>query len=234
MIQEVLSERPPLVNHKSGVRHGKLNAYYRALVQRIQAANVAAPLNGTVETIGVMSPARGAGVTTVAFNIAVAAACADIGPVLLVDADIANQANQSLTPDLPSFGLADALTNAIDPIDCIFNSSIENLSVVAGRGRAKHEELTFDPFEAAELLNEFKPRFKWLIVDIPAPTELNGSIYLAGKLDGVVLVIESESSDGREALRTKQQLIEANANVLGVVLNKRRKDVPNWLDRLLG
>ena len=60
---------------------GKLSAYYRALVQRIQAANMAAPLNRTVETIGVMSPARGAGVSTVAFNIAVAAARADMGPV---------------------------------------------------------------------------------------------------------------------------------------------------------
>lgn len=234
MIQEVLSERPLLVNNKTAARHGKLNAYYRALVQRIQAANMAAPHNRTVETIGVTSPARGTGVSTVAFNVAVSAARADIGSVLLVDADITNQASQNLIPDLPSFGLADALANAIDPGDCIFNTSIENLSIVVGRGEAKHEELTFDPFEAAELLNEFKRHFKWLIVDIPTPTELNGSIYLAGKLDGVVLVVESESSDGREALRTKQQLIEANANVLGVVLNKRRKDMPNWLDRLLG
>jgi Mrp family chromosome partitioning ATPase len=72
-----------------------------------------------------------------------------------------------------------------------------------------------------------------VIVDIPAPTELNTSVYLAGKLDGVVLVIESEGSDGRMALRTKQQLVGANANLLGVVLNKRRKHVPNWLNNLL-
>jgi Mrp family chromosome partitioning ATPase len=234
MIQEMLSERPPLANNKTAARHGKLSAYYRALVQRIQAANMASPLNRTVETIGVMSPARGAGVSTVAFNIAVSAASADIGPVLWVDSGITNQADHDLIPNLPSFGLADALANAVDPIDCIVNTSIENLSIVAGRGQAKHEELTFDPFEAAELFNEFKHHFKWLIVDIPAPTELNGSIYLAGKLDGVVLVIESESSDGRVALRTKQQLIEANANLLGVVLNKRRNDVPSWLDQLLG
>jgi protein-tyrosine kinase len=234
MIQEVQRERPPVINNGTAARHCKLNPYYRALAQRIQTANMAAPLNGTIETIGVTSPAHGAGVSTVAFNFAVAAARADLGRVLLVDADVTKQANPNLIPGSPKLGLADALANAVEPIDCVFNTSIENLSIVAGRGEAKHEELTFDPFEAAELVNELKYNFKLLIVDIPAPTELNGSIYLAGKLDGVVLVIESEFSDGRVALRTKQQLIEANANLLGVVLNKRRKDVPKWLDRLLG
>jgi protein-tyrosine kinase len=234
MIQEVRSEKRPLVGAGTAARPCKLNAYYRALVQRILAADMAAPLNRTIETIGITSPARGAGVSTVAFNIAVAAARSDIGPVLLVDADVTKQANPNLIPGSPKLGLADALANAVDPIDCTFNTSIENLSIIAGRGQAKHQELNFDPFEAAELLDEFKSNFKLLVVDIPAPTELNGSIYLAGKLDGVLLVIESELSDGRAALRTKQQLIEANANLLGVVLNKRRKDVPNWLDRLLG
>ncbi len=118
-------------------------------------------------------------------------------------------------------------------MDCIVNTPIANLSIVAGRGKAKHDELTFDPFKTAELLSDYKCHFKLVIVDIPAPTELNGSIYLAGKLDGVVLVIESELSDGRTALRTKQQLVDANANLLGVVLNKRRKHVPNWLYNLL-
>ena len=93
--------------------------------------------------------------------------------------------------------------------------------------------MTIDPFKAADLFNEYKCQFKLVIVDVPAPSELNGSIYLAGRLDGVLMVIESELSDARAALRTKQQLVDANANVLGVVLNKRRKHVPNWLYNLL-
>jgi Mrp family chromosome partitioning ATPase len=156
-----------------------------------------------------------------------------MGPVLLVDADITKEVNRRLIPDTPTHGLADALANAVDPVDCIVNTSVENLSIIAGRGKAKYDDVTFDPFKAAQLLNEYKCRCKLLIVDIPTPTELNGSVYLAGQLDGVVLVIESELSDGRTALRTKQQLAEANANLLGVVLNKRREYVPNWLYKVL-
>ena len=233
MIQDVLIERPAAVSSGTKGARGPLSAHYRALVQRIQAANLAAPANEAIETIGVTSCARGAGVSTVAFNLAVASACADLGPVLYVDADVTKQIDRSLVAVAPSAGLADALADEVNPMDCIVSTSIANLSVIAGRGKAKHDELTFDPFKVAELLNEFKCHFKLVVVDVPMPTELNGSTYLAGKLDGVVLVIESELSDGRAALRTKQQLLEANANLLGVVLNKRRKHLPNWLYRLL-
>jgi len=233
MTQSVLAERPPVTTNGKATRRGTLSAHYHALVQRIQAANMAAPANQTLETIGVTSCARGAGVSTVAFNIAVAAARAGLGPVLLVDADITKQANRHLIPDSPALGLADALAHAVDPMDCIVTSSIENLSIVVGRGEASHDELTFNPFKAAELINEYKNNFKLVIVDIPTPTELNSSIYLAGQLDGVVMVVEPETSDGRVALRTKQQLVEANANILGVVINKQRRHLPNWLYKLL-
>lgn len=239
MTPGVLTGRSPVevngVNGANGVvaHRSTLSAHYRALVQRIQAANMTAPANQTLETVGITGCARGAGVSTVAFNTAVAAARADIGPVLLVDADVSKQADRRIVTDLPAWGLADALANAADPMDCAVSLAIENLWFVAGRGNAKHDELKFDPFKAAELLNEYKCHFKLVIVDIPAPTELNDSIYLAAQLDGVVIVIESESSDTRTALRTKQQLVDANANILGAVLNKQRNHVPGWLDSLL-
>lgn len=240
MIQEVLTDRPPVAtNGKTtatngkAILRGKLSAHYHALVQRIQATNTLSSANATIETIGVTSCDRGAGVSTVAFNIAVAAARADMGPVLFVDADITKQADRNLISGSPVLGLADALADDVNPLDCIVNMPIANLSIVVGRGKAKHDELTFDPFKTAQILSEYKCHFKLVIVDIPTPTELNGSIYLAGHLDSVVLVIESELSDGRNALRTKQQLDDANANLLGVVLNKRRKHVPNWLNKLL-
>jgi MinD-like ATPase involved in chromosome partitioning or flagellar assembly len=192
-----------------------------------------APSTESLETIGVTSCAPGAGVSTVSFNIAVAAARAFAGPVLFVDTDITKQPNRRVIPHVPTLGLADVLADAADPMDCVVKTHTDNLSIIAGRGTLKHEELSFDPFKAAEMLNDLKDQFKLVIVDIPAPTELNGSIYLAGKMDGVVLVIESELSDGRTALRTKQRLVDANANLLGVVLNKRRKHMPNWLYNLL-
>jgi Mrp family chromosome partitioning ATPase len=233
MTHGVLTERPSLEVNRVMTHRSPLSAHYRALVQRILAANLTAPANQTLETIGITGCARGAGVSTVAFNLAVAAARADIGPVLFVDADVTKQPDRRITADSPTWGLADALSSSADPMDCVVNLPVENLSFVAGHGCARHDELKFDPFKAAELLNEYKCQFKLVIVDIPAPTELNDSVYLAAHMDGVVLVVESELSDTRTALRTKQQLVDANANLLGAVLNKQQKHVPTWLDSLL-
>src|SRR5215475_10714966 len=119
MIQEMLTERPAVATNGGAPLRGKLSAYYRALVQRIRAANLAAPANETIETIGITSCTPGTGVSTVAFNVAVAAAHADMGPVLFVDADIARQLNRHLIPDAPVLGLADALADAADPMDCV-------------------------------------------------------------------------------------------------------------------
>src|SRR3954470_6708187 len=105
MIQEVLTERPPVATNGTATRRCKLSAHYRALVQHIQAANMAAPAIQALETIGVTSPARGAGVSTVALNVAVAAARADIGPILLVDGDVTRQAKWRLIKGSSTLGL---------------------------------------------------------------------------------------------------------------------------------
>src|SRR6476620_5433790 len=127
MLQEVSTARPPVVANGKLARHCKLSAHYRALVQRIQAENIAAPSNESIETIGITSCAPGAGVSTVAFNIAVAAARAFMGPVLCVDADITKQPNRHLMPHSPTLGLADVLADAADQTDCVVSTPIDNL-----------------------------------------------------------------------------------------------------------
>jgi Mrp family chromosome partitioning ATPase len=54
---------------------------------------------------------------------------------------------------------------------------------------------------------------------------------LASLTDGIIMVIEAETIRWEAALRGKNALIEAEADVLGGVLNKRRMVVPGWLYR---
>jgi Mrp family chromosome partitioning ATPase len=114
-------------------------------------------------------------------------------------------------------------------MDCVIQLPLANLSAVGGRSTSGRSTIEVSPFKISALIDEYKHHFKLVIVDIPAPTEVNGSALLAGELDGVVLVMEAERADGRVAQKTKQSLSEAGANLLGVVLNKRRKHLPDWL-----
>jgi capsular exopolysaccharide synthesis family protein len=183
--------------------------------------------------IGVTSCAPRAGVSTVAFNIAVTANRAGYGPVLLIDADINNPPRLNAEGETPQAGLAEALVGAADPLDCVTAAVGAGFSVMAGRGMRPDIVSSIDRTTFGELIAEYKRHFKLIVLDIPAPSDLNDSMGLASQLDGVLLVIEAERADSRVALRTKQQLLDTNANLLGVVLNKRQQHIPGWLYRRL-
>ena len=83
------------------------------------------------------------------------------------------------------------------------------------------------------LLPVFKRDFRTVLLDLPPVAESSVWCPLVGALDGVILVIEAERTDGRTALHAKQRLLESGANILGVVFNKRRMHIPGWLYRIL-
>jgi len=49
----------------------------------------------------------------------------------------------------------------------------------------------------------------------------------------VVLVIESGKTRRQVALRAKKELEEAGGMLLGVILNKRKYYIPNWIYKRL-
>ena len=56
---------------------------------------------------------------------------------------------------------------------------------------------------------------------------------LCTKVDGVVLVIEAGKTREQVAVRAKKELEEAGGKVLGVVLNKRKYHIPEWIYKRL-
>jgi protein-tyrosine kinase len=230
MLLELETQKPMVRAKRSVIQPSKLSTHYEALLQRIQAG-CSDVLDG--QAIGITGCATHAGASTVAFNIAVTAEQTDCGPVLFIDADVNKRSVANMVGVLPPFGLGDVLAGTAEPLECVKQTRIGNLSIVPGHGRNSKAVSRIEPGKFSDVLNEYRRHFKLLVVDIPAPTELNASACLAGQLDGVVVVIEAERVDGRAAVRTKQKLVDANANLIGVVLNKRRQHIPGWLYRLL-
>ena len=64
---------------------------------------------------------------------------------------------------------------------------------------------------------------------MPALDEDGSVVRLAGSCDGLVLVVETERLRWEAVSKARQQLQQWNTNVLGVLLNKRRFPVPNWV-----
>jgi capsular exopolysaccharide synthesis family protein len=92
-----------------------------------------------------------------------------------------------------------------------------------------HSLLTSDGLRAR--LSELRVEFDYVLIDGP-PVTLYADTALLGKLaDGVVLVIEANSTHREAARKAKECLASANVRLLGAVLNKRTFPVPDFLYR---
>jgi Mrp family chromosome partitioning ATPase len=78
-------------------------------------------------------------------------------------------------------------------------------------------------------MKKLKKDYRYVIVDLPAINEVKWAVRAASLCDGVGLVVEAERSRWEAILEAKQQLLMSHANILGVILNKRRFPVPKWL-----
>jgi capsular exopolysaccharide synthesis family protein len=82
-------------------------------------------------------------------------------------------------------------------------------------------------------VKELRASFDYVLIDSPPATQYTDTSILAPLTDGVILVIEAESTRRETALSAKENIEAAHASVLAAVLNNRRFPVPEALYRRL-
>ncbi len=201
----------------------KSGAPYAMLVRRLAA-------EGAPQAIGLTSCAHKEGVSTVAANLAVAAASEPGGQVLLIDTKRIHSQTEAMF-GLPSGpGFSEWLSGRETRSACIQATSVPKLHVM-GPGRqvdAARSTVPAQTFRA--LLARLKQDYAWVVFDLPIVSECQFP-GLVASLDGILLVVEAERLRRRVVLRAKQQLEDSQAHVTGVVFNKQQTHLPNWLRR---
>jgi hypothetical protein len=82
-------------------------------------------------------------------------------------------------------------------------------------------------------IRDLRSKFAYVLISTP-PVGLYGDAALLGQMaDGVVLVLEANSTRRVAALKAQQALEAANVRVLGAVLNNRTFPIPKKIYRLL-
>ncbi|HKU41655.1 MAG TPA: hypothetical protein VJR89_26035 [Polyangiales bacterium] len=83
------------------------------------------------------------------------------------------------------------------------------------------------------MLSSVSDSFELTILDLPPVSESIVGPAFAKALDGVVLVVEAERTRAAAVQATTRTIKTHGGNVLGVVLNKRRFHIPNFIYRRL-
>lgn len=74
-----------------------------------------------------------------------------------------------------------------------------------------------------------KKEFDLILIDSPSATSCAECLMLTPKVDGVILVVEAEKTRWQTVDKIKANIQAHEGKILGVVLNKRRYPIPNFI-----
>jgi protein-tyrosine kinase len=179
---------------------------------------------------------EGAGCTWLCAHVADILASQGMGSVCIVDANMHKPSMVNLFGASTGQGLSDALSRG-GPIREFAKPVMgENLWLLSSGS------FEADMAESAGLLNsetmkvrvmELRNEFDYVLID-SAPMNTNAEGVLLGQLaDGLVLVLEANSTRREAAVRITESLHASNVRVLGAVLNKRTFPIPESVYGLL-
>ena len=210
---------PPVASNAGVEKASASPEGYYALMNWLREGGTSAiaPCN-----VGVTSCTSGSGVSTVAHNLAIAAAKSCEQPVLLLDLSGIASVRASRPKD-------ESCRQPLLPEELARVSALPNLFVLRAVDVQNDARWSanFSPFEL--LASALEDQYGYVVVDLPT-TESNMCCQAAGLLDGVLLVIEAERTCSAEATRAKNRLLRAHANLPGVLFNNYSEHLPKWLE----
>jgi Mrp family chromosome partitioning ATPase len=213
MITLTATPAPP----KRGVNNRIVNEQYDALACWLQSSAMLG--SAGCKTIGVTCCERGAGVSTVATNLAVAAAQNYDQPVLLMNVSGASKLRASRRPITHSAVLNKNFSSDSSLSQYVAESRIDNLSLLTVDTADAAQAARLGGRQVIDTLHELERDFGFIVIDLP-PANTGLCFAVSGTLSGVLLVVEAGRTDGEAAILARKRLMQANADVLGVILNK--------------
>jgi len=187
----------------------------------------------TTRVVQFAAAVAGEGTTTVAASFARVLAQDPTQNVLLVDANV-RRPGLGLFFGLPESAGLKALSDAGESAEAgRYVQSVErpNLHVLtqsAGTGDLSH---VFAPEAVRAFWAGFGRNYQWVIVDAAPVIEAPETSTLGATVDTTVLVIEASRTKRGVVQRAMERCVKAGVPVLGVVLNKRRLDIPEFIYR---
>ncbi len=202
-----------------------LNPFYDALRDRLVNYFATADMALHPKLVAVTGTEKGCGVSAIAAGVATS--LAETGEkVLLVDMKLEHGVAQQFFLGRPCCGLDEALAQETRDYALVQ----ENLYVASG-GSPDERYQRILPRLFVSLLPRMRSNdYSYIIFDMPVVSQTSITSRLAGFMDMVLLIIQSEKTSRDAAQQAIDLLLLSKAKV-GVVFNKTRKYIPDRLHR---
>jgi succinoglycan biosynthesis transport protein ExoP len=195
--------------------HSAVAEAYSMLHTSIKYSNAGSAPKSILITSGV----PGEGKTVTAVNTAIA--CARMGSrVLLIDADLRNSSCHQVMGIKKTPGLVEVITGQSEVLDVTRPTSVQSLHFVPSGSTPPTPAALLGSKKMQELISELSNSFDLVIIDSPPVLPVTDAVLLSKLVDGVILVVDSQTTAHQITREAQTRLHYADANLLGVVLNK--------------
>lgn len=197
---------------------------YRTVRTNLQFSNV----DQSLQAILITSPGPAAGKSLTAANLAVVYAQQE-KKTLLIDCDL-RKPTVHYTFRLNNLnGLSNVLINESTLDEAVQTSDIEHLDILTSGPIPPNPAELLASKRMRELLEEAKETYDFIIFDTPPVLAVADAKVLATIVDGTLLVVRSGETEIEDAEKTKEEMEQAQAPILGVVLNDvEKEDMPYY------
>ena len=192
---------------------------YRVIRTSIQFAQAGKEL----KTLAVTSCIPNDGKSMTAANLAVVLTQAGKS-VLLIDCDMRNPTVHKNFNLSNKVGLSSCISMGTALSDAVQKTSIEGLYALTGGVIPPNPSELLGSEQMKNVLQRAKEQYDYVLIDTPPVMPVTDALIVGRFVDGMILVIASAEVKVEMARDVKNQLVNAGANILGVVLNKVRSE----------
>ena len=189
---------------------------YRVIRTNIQFSST---VGKKLKSVVITSTIASEGKSTTISNLGVVLAQAGY-KTLILDCDFRKPVLHKIFK-LRNVGLTNCITSGETVEDFIQESNVEkNLFVLTSGVIPPNPSEILGSKEMESLIRTLEQRFDYVLIDMPPVMPVTDTLVLAGKVDGVIVVVEAERISPAIAKEMKDRLVKNGANILGVILNK--------------
>ena len=200
-----------------------ISEQYRAIRTNIEYSNV----DQNTKTILVTSSDKNEGKTTTVSNLAVSFANLN-KKVLLIDCDLRNASIHKMFKINNIYGLTDILAKDRAVDKCIQETELENLYVLTAGATPPNPAEILSSEKMKNLIEDLKNIYDYIFIDTPPIGLVTDAGALSSFIDGVVLVVKSESVEKKYLEETKKKLDAVDARILGAILNSYKSEQKDY------
>jgi capsular exopolysaccharide synthesis family protein len=189
---------------------------FRRMLSRIAAIQ---ENDKKIQTLLITSATVGEGKSITSSFLAITAAALNRSKVAIIDLDLRRPKIQDYFGIGTCPGVVEVLIGKSDIKSVSRPTTVPNLTVITAGKPVSPPSDILDQADIPAFLQELKFYFDIIIIDSPPLIPVSDPMMFADKVDGVVMVVRSGSTQKDVVRRASNLLANTNANLLGIILN---------------